>query len=280
VAKNFDTAMNALGTAAAVSSFLNLGKKSTFDNKVGQFYANLNKYSIAKTNRFEVRFGMPPMLRGYVASTDAQLLTLRCESAIAPGVTINTSDVQRYGYGLAEKVPTGASYGGFSCSFIGDSQGLIYKLFYRWMTGIVKFDEKPNASGKMSYNSLEPYTFAYKQDYAADINLLTYSENNDELISYDIFEAFPVSLGDISYNWGENDNLVRIPVQFAFSHAKVHNLNEKANFAEGSKNSLGLLGSLIKTGTAIQTIAAMRRPQSINDAINVVNNAKVVIGAM
>lgn len=269
--------MNVLGTALAVTSFLNMNKKSPADNKIGQFYANMGRHSVARTNRFEVRIGMPNILSGYNGSEEERLLTLRCETAMIPGVSINTAEIQRYGYGLSEKVPVGATYGGFGCSFIGDSQGLIYKLFYRWMNGIVKFDEKPNAAGKTSYNKLRPYEFEYKTQYTSNINLLTYSENNDELMSCDIYEAFPINIGDIQYNWGDNDSLVRIPVQFAFSHSKISKIDEDAKFKAGDSNTLGLFGTLIKAGTAIQTIAALKKPQSVGDAINVVNNAKTVL---
>lgn len=278
MAKKIDNAMNVLGTVAAVSSFLNLNSKTPGNSKLTNFYASLKKHSMARTNRFEVLMSLPKILASYNNSESHRLLQLRCDTASVPGVTLTTEDVRRYGYGLSEKIPTGAQVGDFSCSFIGDAEGLVYKLFYRWMNGIVKWDEKPNASGKISYNKLRPYEFEYKENYASIIQLLTYDENEDKLLSYTLYDAFPVAIGEIQYNWGDNDNLVRIPVNFAYSYFKVDNIDEDIVFKPGAANELGLIGTLVKVGTAVQTLASLRKPRSVADALNVANNAKLVIG--
>lgn len=280
MAKKLDTAMNVLGAAAAVTSFLNLNSKQPGNSKLTKFYASLRKHPIARTNRFDVLFTMPEILTGYSSSESATLLQLRCETANVPGVTITTTDVQRYGYGMMEKVPTGATMADFTCSFVGDDEGLIYKLFYRWMNGIVKWDGKPSHNSPMSYNGLRPYEHEYKSKYSATIQLLTYNEAEDQLISYSLYEAFPTSIGEIQYNWGDNDNLARIPINFAYSYFKVDKIDEDVIFKPGVSNDLGLLGTLIKTGTAIQTLAALKKPRSVGDAINVVNNAKIIIGGL
>ena len=278
MAKKIDNAMNVLGTVAAVSSFLNLGKKTPGNSKLTNFYASLKKHSIARTNRFEVLVSLPTMLAPYNNSETHRLLQLRCDSASVPGVSLTTEDVKRYGYGLTEKIPTGAQMGDFACSFVGDAEGLVYKLFYRWTNGIVKWDEKPNAAGKISYNKLRPYEFEYKENYASTIQILTYDENEDKLLSYTLYDAFPIGIGEIQYNWGDNDNLVRIPVNFAYSYFKVDTIDEDIVFKAGAANELGLIGTLVKVGTAVQTLASLRKPTSVADALNVANNAKLVIG--
>jgi len=203
-------------------------------------------------------------------------LNLRCESASVPGINLNTSDAMRHGYGLTEKIVNGASYGGFNCSFIGDQQGDIYKFFYIWMNSVLRFNEKTSAIKTNDVDAL-PFEHSYKNEYTAPINLITYNENSDTLRTFDIFEAFPVAIGDVQYNWGDTDNLVRIPVQFAYSYFNVNNIKDSIKLKEGTKNTLGLFGKLIKIGTAIQVLGAIKKPQSIGDVINVVNNAKTVL---
>lgn len=283
MANKIDTAMNVLGTAALGKSLLDVlgtgSKKTPGRSKLSKFYASLKKHNIAKTNRFDVEFAIPPILGpSFNSSETQQLLQLRCEAANVPGVTVTTADVQRYGYGLHEKIPTGATMSDFTCSFIGDSEGLIYKFFYLWTTGIVKWDEKPNAGAKPSYNQLRPYEHEYKQRYATRIQLYTYNESDDNLIGYQLHDAFPVSIGEIQYNWGDTDNLVRIPINFAYSYFTVDKIESSiASFKPRALNSLGMFESIVKAGTAVQTIAALKKPQSIGDMINVVNNAKNVI---
>ncbi len=279
MAKKLDTAMNVLGTAAAGLSFLNLNAQINSGNsKLSKFYSSFKKDGIAKTNRFETRITMPKILNGVNNSDLQTMLTLRCEAVNIPGVTITTADIQRYGYGLSEKVPSNVTMGDLTCSFIGDAEGAIYKLFYRWLNGIIKWDEYPNLSGKSSYNNLRPYEHEYKNEYQGLINILTYSENDDKLISYDFFDVFPIGIGEIQYNWGSNDELVRIPIQLAYSYFKVANIDSNPSFAPGSTNNLGTFGQLLKAGTALQTIASLKKPQSIGDIINVVNNAKIIAG--
>jgi len=281
MATKINTAMSVLGTVAAGASFLGLGtSKPTFDNKIGEFYSNFGKKGYTKTNRFEVIFNIPPIIiplkSSYNLTDTPKLLNLRCESASVPGINLNTSDAMRHGYGLTEKIVNGASYGGFNCSFIGDQQGDIYKFFYIWMNSVLRFNEKTSAIKTNDVDAL-PFEHSYKNEYTAPINLITYNENSDTLRTFDIFEAFPVAIGDVQYNWGDTDNLVRIPVQFAYSYFNVNNIKDSIKLKEGTKNTLGLFGKLIKIGTAIQVLGAIKKPQSIGDVINVVNNAKTVL---
>lgn len=273
--------MNVLGTVAAGASFLGLGtSKSTFDNKIGEFYSNFRKEGYTKTNRFEVLFNIPyilvPVKTQYNFSETPKLLSLRCESASVPGINLNTSDAMRHGYGLTEKIVHGAQYGNFNCSFIGDQAGDIYKFFYVWMNSIANFNAKTSKDTPNQFKAL-PFEYSYKNEYAASINLITYSENSDILRTFDIFEAFPTAIGDIQYNWGDTDNLVRIPIQFAYTYFSVKNITDQIKLGGGVGNGLGLFGTLIKAGTAAQVLGSIKKPQSIGDIINVVNNAKTVL---
>lgn len=285
MATKINTAMNVLGTVAAGASFLGLGtSKSNFDNKIGEFYSNFGKKGYTKTNRFEVLFNIPPILIPHTAtynfSETPRLLSLRCEGASVPGISLNTSDGMRHGYGLTEKIVNGAQYGNFTCSFIGDQAGDIYKFFHVWMLSIVKFNEKPSYVGDGPSGNATgafPFEYSYKNEYAASINLITYNENSDTLRTFDIFEAFPTAIGDIQYNWGDTDNLVRIPIQFAYTYFKVKDITDKIKLSDNVGGGLGLFGTLIKVGTAAQVLGSIKKPQSIGDIINVVNNAKTVL---
>lgn len=281
MAKLINTAANVLGAAAAGASFLNsLNSPSPSNSKLTKFYASLRKQGIAKTNRFDVMFGIPSMLTSlYESGKTKEMLQLRCDSATVPGVTVATADVRRYGFGLSEKIPTGAAMSDFTCSFIADDEGLIYKFFYRWMTGIVKWDQKPSNGSAKGYNALLPYEFEYRKDYVVDLNIITYNENEDRLIGYVLYDAFPVSIGEIQYNWSDTDNLVRIPINFSYSYFKVDNIDGDVLFTANNvnPNALGIFGTLAKAGSAIQVLRSLKKPQSIGDVINVVNNAKTVV---
>jgi hypothetical protein len=51
---------------------------------------------------------------------------------------------------------------------------------------------------------------------------------------------------------------------------------DRANLKPGVSNNLTLLQKILKIGTIVQTVASMRSPKSVGDAIGVLNNANII----
>lgn len=225
---------------------------------------------------FYVEIAPPYMMRDETDS--ARTLGFLCESANLPGVQLATTEIRRYGYGATEKKPYAPVFVDTTMSFLTDASGLVQKFFYKWMNGIVKFDEMPfGPIGQAGFRTIAPFEVNYKEQYATDIIVTTVDEVNNDIISVRFREAFPVYFGDISLGWGDTDSIARLPVTFTYFNWKVESINLKQL---QEKRSPGLIQNLLKVGTAIQTLASLRKPNNVADVINVVNNAKIAIGGL
>ena len=182
-----------------------------------------------------------------------------------------------------------AGYGTFACTFIGDRQGIIRSYFETWMNRSMFFQGqkenlggsgKPRHNAALSASGMRPWEYEYRDDYVSTALLITYDESETKLVGYKFFDIFPIGVGEVQYNWGDNDNLVRIPINFAYSYrtSELYTINEPDK-SRSKGSSLGLFAKLIKAGTAIQLMASLKKPQSVGDVINVVNNAKIVSSA-
>jgi len=225
---------------------------------------------------FYVEIAPPLMMRG--DSDSARSLSLLCESANLPGVSLATSDIRRYGYGPIEKKPYAPIFVDTTLTFFADASGLVQKFFYKWMNGIVKFDEMPYGPlGQVGANQLAPFEVNYKEQYSTDILVTTVDESNNDIITVRFTEAFPFFMGDISLGWGDTDSISRLPVTFTYFNWKIENIN--INQLAGTQ-APGLIQNLLKVGTAIQTLASIKKPNNVADVLNVVNNAKIAIGGL
>ena len=79
-----------------------------------------------------------------------------------------------------------------------------------------------------------------------------------------------------SWYWGDTDQVMKLQVTFTyFQHILNTDKNEPVS---GYRKPLSGLQQIVKAGTALQTISSLRKPRSVGDVINVINNAKVITG--
>jgi len=124
---------------------------------------------------------------------------------------------------------------------------------------------------------LQPFEVNYKNQYATDILITTVDENNNDIINVRLTKAFPVFMGDISLGWNDTDSIARLPITFSYYNWKIENINVN-QVSENRKP--GVVQSLIKAGTALQTLSTLRKPNNVADIINVVNNTKLAVGGL
>jgi hypothetical protein len=239
---------------------------------------------IARTNLFYVSIPFPTMMgsssvsQGGTTLTDSTL-SLLCESASLPGVQLATSDIRRYGVGPMEKKPYSAIFVDQTLSFIGDNTGKVYNHFYTWMNGIIKYDDLPGNSPKTGYNGLNSYELEYKENYAVDITITCVNEVDQEIIVCKLIQAYPIFLGEVQLSWAENDTFMRIPAVFTFMNWKLDKININSAL-QNPGNNISTLQKLLQVGSAVQTLASLRKPTGIADIINLVNNAKIASGGL
>lgn len=174
---------------------------------IGEFKAGLRRHgNPLRSNKFEVRILRPPVLpRNNLLYEDLQFFA---EQATLPGVNLSTHDVRRFGYGPIEKRPIGHTFTDLSVTFIADADGDMHRLFYNWISAISPYDYE--------LSSQNLYLIRYKDEYATNIRIRAYKDNNIPSTTIYVREAFPISLSDIQVNWSEMSNHARFTVQFAY----------------------------------------------------------------
>jgi hypothetical protein len=257
-----NTAMNAIGTIATLKSLFS-GGSSGAGGRVESFLSQIREASVARTNLFDVTLTAPRILTG---NPTAPKISFFAEGASLPGVNIQTTDVNRYGYGPHEKVPYTSQTNDITLSMIGDGRGEIYKFFYNWMQGIVRSDYDVS-SAKVSKNGLSAYEVEFKTEYSTVMNIKTYDEQNSVILEYELTDAFPINVPDVALNWSDA-NMMQFSVTFAFLQARLVSADSPAQVTANGIGELSPFQKLVKLGTAIQTISSLRRPQGIQDALS------------
>lgn len=283
----FERGRNIAGTANALREFLpqeiTNGIDSIFGGNIlpvgvrkgiSGFRSTINNLNgLQRANHFYVTIPNPPILQGDIGPI---LLPFLTESTNIPGVAFATSDIRRYGYGPMEKKPYAPIFVDQNMNFYGDGSGLVHKFFYKWMNGILKYDEFP--MGRPGFNGVRPFEVEYKRQYAVDITITTIDETDKKIIEIKLFDAFPIAVGDVSLNWAQTDSFVNFPVTFTYYKWKRTDIS--INLEDLIGEDLSPVQRVLRAGTAIQALAKVRKPNNVADIINVVNNSKVAIGSV
>ena len=177
---------------------------------------------ISRASKFMVNI-TPPASMG-LANPD---LTFFCEAAQLPGLIFQADDVKMSGYGNSEKRPHNISFTDMPLTFFNDTDGNVLKFFHKWFQTVYNFNSGDNPLG--TTQDLPINTFAYPKDYWGTITINHYddvqaSEGSDSpptVVSYTLYQAFPISLQDVQVSWDATDTLVRIPLSFAYKYWKA-----------------------------------------------------------
>ncbi len=274
----FNQVSAASSVIKSVESIFGLGS-GTVDNAnlsaIGRLKSYVSKNDVLSNNLFYVRFGVPSWAAGTQSGRQVTTdLSLLCFSASLPGVAFATSEHRRYGMGVTEKMPTFPIFTDLSLTFIGDGQGTVRNFFNAWMNNVIYYDDHGTPS---TLNSTQPYEVGYKSDYSVPIEIVVVDRYNREIFVTRIHQAFPVALGDQSLNWNDNDSLMTVPVTFTYQNWSTEIIKIPNN---DFSSNLGLIGSLVKIGTAVQTLASIKKPHSIGDIVNVTRNASSSINGL
>jgi hypothetical protein len=184
---------------------------------ISGFKANISDYGYLQTNKFIVAFNSPTIMQnttidGVPVSQTEGLMQVRAESVKVPGITLIQNDVNRYGVGPLQKMPTNVNFTPNSITFISDRNGEIYKYFYTWLSNIYDF------SGIVApdTNSSASYSVAYKDDYVTDLHVYVYDNGGNMVKDIVMYRAYPESMNEINLGWGDNSALMKITVSMSF----------------------------------------------------------------
>lgn len=241
-----------------------INRTGSINNFRSQFiYTN----NILRNNRFLVVIPTPKL---FPRESNKSFLNLDlvCNSGTLPGVSVSTSEIRRHGVGPVEKRPYSVNFIDLNLSFIVDGRGGIHRFFTSWIDGIVRFDRLVTNPDNRPFQ--QPFEVAYRDEYVTDIIIYVYDEKSREVYKVTAYKAFPLFMGDINLNWGATDDYVILPVTFAYTSWKSEVLDISPEAS--SENKPGWFEKLAAAGSALNLLSTIRRPQSISDVLNIVNN--------
>lgn len=215
---------------------------------ISEFKSNIDQKGVLQNNRFIVDFGLPEYLkldRGY---EDLNLVSLRCEAASIPGISITTIDMPRIGFGPLEFQAHNFTQSDIVLTFLVDAHGSVPKLFYDWLNTIVNFQVSKGHSGlnrvvglsgiEKAYQS-GAYEVGFKDDYSVNLNITVYDKDQQsaglgtEVMKLTAYKAYPKEMTSIDMAWVNDSELMRIQVAFTYTDFSIEYFRDKRTFDTG-----------------------------------------------
>lgn len=229
---------------------------------------------LAEPSKFVMEFDTPfGILSRFVGENVTNRdVVMFCEAAILPGKNLTTVDIKRQGYGDITKAPVSRTTSSIQCSFFCDSKYQIVKYFQQWMDYIIEGSDIP-ASELMTIigdtTLLRAHReIAYKEDYTTTLVIRGLNASGSESgIEYTLYNAHPVQIGDVQVGWELNDQITKIPIEFTYSHYTTK-LIGAANPEGFTRSGVSLFNRLAQLSSIAGVISTIRRPRSVQDAIN------------
>ena len=192
---------------------------------IDNFRTELNNYGVLPSHSFLVRFApfagaseLNSALNNYTIINKDKLI-MRCDNALLPATTlIKEEAIRRYGYGPTETVPYNVNFGDFTLQWIVDSNSEVIDFFNKWINVIVNHDSKGGADMLTQKYGYNPYEAGYKDDYSnSQVSVFVYDRQLNTTIQYSIYDVFPISIQSINLAWGDENQMVKYNVTFAFT---------------------------------------------------------------
>lgn len=143
------------------------------------------------------------------AGSIVQTFFFRAESVTLPGAAFMSVDNHKpYASGKTYTIPYAYNPQEIALTTTVDGKGDFLQAMYKWTDSIVDIDGDEKFSAK------------YLNEYIAPLfQIRVYAEDQSTLIkTYDIKEAFPMTIDQIQMGWGNTDETLKINMNFKFTN--------------------------------------------------------------
>jgi len=199
--------------AFSINEFLSAINSVDGLSKASKFMVTITRSTNANIGRAD---------RGPAIVGGAQNLTFLCDSAYLPGLGYQTDEIRMSGYGNVEKRPYASIFQDVPLTFYSDANGSVFKYFHAWMQSVFAFNDAANPNGTVK--GLPLNSFQYPSEYYGVVEIIhmneikTTKESDNTIVKYQLLEAYPISIGDIQVDWNMQDQILKIPVTFAYTN--------------------------------------------------------------
>jgi hypothetical protein len=166
---------------------------------ISNFISEVNIRGLARPSRFEVFILPPPGLGALTGS--GRFVSLMCESASLPAMSISTKPFRIYGASYQRPVSSEFNGDGITLSFYIDNQMEVKSFFDAWMFKVVN----PNS-----------FNVSYQKEYVSQIKIAQLDEQNTETYSVYLEDAFPRAVNMLDLNMGATNQVHKLNVTFAY----------------------------------------------------------------
>ena len=166
---------------------------------ISNFISEVNSRGLARPSRFEVFILPPPGLGALTGS--GRFVSLMCESASLPAMSVSTKPFRIYGASYQRPVSSEFNGDGITLSFYIDNQMEVKSFFDAWMFKVVN----PNS-----------FNVSYQQEYVSQIKIAQLDEQNTESYSVYLEDAFPRAVNMLDLNMGATNQVHKLNVTFAY----------------------------------------------------------------
>ena len=158
-----------------------------------------------RPNMFQVDISFPDAV-----DADTQLVSYMCKSAVLPAASIGVIEVPFRGRTV--KIAGDRTFDNWSATFINDKQMKSRAYFESWIQSI-------NSHKANTANETDP------TEYGRTVVIKQLEKDNsptgDELRSYKLWYAFPISTSAIDLAYDSNDQIEEFSVEFQYSYWTV-----------------------------------------------------------
>jgi hypothetical protein len=225
-----DSAGSNTGVAKATTSnqAFSVNRRQGQSFNIGRFRAEVSGAdSVLPTHSFLVVFApMPWAIQKFpiAAGNLDSILTMRCDNVVLPSINLlQEQNIRRYGFGPVENVPYGVNVGDFTLQFIVDKNAFVVQFFEEWLNKIVNRDSFGGANmNNVLPGGRRPYEIAYKDTYAcSSINVFVYDRSQNNVMEYNIYDAFPTGIQSMNMSWSEENELMKLNITFSFTDVRI-----------------------------------------------------------
>lgn len=194
---------------------------------IGNFVSAANAVKgFQRLNRYRVRFATPlgllnrKSVNGQIPSTTTNsLMEFWCNTADLPGSAVLAQPFVRYGFGVAEKMPTSPLFNDMMMTFYNDSRNNNLNFFHQWKNIICNFDDATPVAGQ------EIYELSYKGDYMVDAYLTLFDTAGHETYTMVMRQLYPVLIPETKLSMDPQPTVMQIVVLFTYVDWYILNPN-------------------------------------------------------
>jgi hypothetical protein len=193
---------------------------------INSFKTNIRDYGYLDNNSFAVLVQTPQKLAsqfggGLSTTKIAENMSFRIDQVRAPGISLMTTDVNRYGIGPTQKQVFNAQFQEIFFSVLCDHYCEIWKYWYEWTRLCFEYNGVANGQGPT-------YTANYKEDYSSSVIIQMYDHFGALVQSINLFEAFPTSLREVPMAYGDS-NLMKLNLSMIYTEYTLEHVPRSPN---------------------------------------------------